>query len=91
MMEAQKRWPALFFKEQVSVYHFEFLVIVLICKYPDVFWQICEEFFRITNKDLLETFRTAVEKYTPKLLQLYHARKGAFGKEMEDVLDEVQC
>lgn len=58
----------------------------MICTYPDVFWKICEEFFHITNKDLLGTFRTAVDKYTPK---------GAFGKEMEDVLDklddEVQC
>lgn len=75
--------------------YFEFFVIVLICTYSDVSWQICEEFFRITNKDLLGTFRTAVDKYTPKLLRLYRARKGPFGKEMEEVLekldDEVQC
>lgn len=86
VMEVRKRWPALFFKEQVSVlslcificvnvYHFEFLAIVLICTYPDVFWQIFEEFFHITNKDVLGTFRTAVDKYTPKLLRLYRARK----------------
>ncbi|KAL6483860.1 hypothetical protein MHYP_G00087320 [Metynnis hypsauchen] len=48
--------------------------------------QICEEFFRVTNKDLLETFRAAIDKYTTKLLRLYRARKGAFGHDMEDLL-----
>lgn len=45
LLEVQKRWPALFFKEQVilsismftyvKLYHFEFFVIVLICTHPE--------------------------------------------------------
>ncbi|CAG5996949.1 unnamed protein product, partial [Menidia menidia] len=47
------------------------------------------EFFRITNKMLLTTFRAAVDKYTPKLLRLYRARKAAFGKAMDDVMAKL--
>ena len=56
--------------------------------------QICEEFFRITNKDLLGTFRAAVEKYAPLLLSLYRARKTEFGKDLKEILrkiDEEVC
>ncbi|XP_008293416.1 uncharacterized protein LOC103367225, partial [Stegastes partitus] len=61
-------------------------------RWPALFFkeQICEEFFRITNKELLGTFRAAVDKYTPKLLRLYRARKGAFGKDMENLLEKLE-
>ncbi|GAA6083498.1 uncharacterized protein LOC100151192, partial [Tachysurus ichikawai] len=47
--------------------------------WPALFYQeqICEEFFRITNKDLLGVFMAAIDMYTPKLLKLYRARRGA--------------
>ncbi|KAL1270834.1 hypothetical protein QQF64_029850, partial [Cirrhinus molitorella] len=60
-------------------------------RWPALFFkeQICEEFFRITNKDLLGVFMAATDKYTPKLLKLYRARKGAFGHEMEELLERL--
>lgn len=51
--------------------------------------QICEEFFRITNKDLLGTFRAAVEKYAPQLLSLYRTRKTEFGKDLKEILRKL--
>lgn len=51
--------------------------------------QICEEFFCITNKDLLGTFRAAVEKYAPLLLSLYRARKTEFGKDLKEILRKL--
>ena len=51
--------------------------------------QICEEFVRITNKDLLGTFRAAVEKYAPQLLSLYRTRKTEFGKDLKDILRKL--
>ncbi|KAM4540181.1 uncharacterized protein PAE49_020850 isoform 1-T2 [Odontesthes bonariensis] len=60
-------------------------------RWPALFFkeQIDAEFFRITNKMLLTTFRAAVDEYTPKLLRLYRARKAAFGKAMEDVMAKL--
>lgn len=51
--------------------------------------QICEEFYRVTTKDLLGTFRAALDKYSPQLLKLYRARKGSFGQDMENLLDRL--
>ena len=51
--------------------------------------QICEEFVRITNKDLLGTFRAAVEKYAPQLLSLYRTRKTEFGKDLKEILRKL--
>ncbi|CAL8237795.1 unnamed protein product [Boreogadus saida] len=50
---------------------------------------ICHEFLRVTTKDLLGTFRAALERYSPQLLKLYRARKGAFGQELEDLLGKL--
>ncbi|XP_051945341.1 uncharacterized protein LOC127617417 [Xyrauchen texanus] len=60
-------------------------------RWPALFYQeqICEEFFRITNKDLLGVFMTAIDMYTLKLLKLYRARKGAFGQDMDALLDRL--
>lgn len=64
------------------------MVMVIQNRWPALFFkeQIGEEFFRITNKNLLGTFRAAVEKYTPKLLRLYRSRKASFGKDLEHIL-----
>ena len=51
--------------------------------------QICHGFLRVTTKDLLGTFRAALERYSPQLLKLYRARKGAFGQELEDLLGKL--
>ncbi|XP_029904165.1 uncharacterized protein LOC115364162 [Myripristis murdjan] len=51
--------------------------------------EICEEFHRITSKDLLGTLRASLDTYVPRLLRLYRARKGAFGQKMEDLLDTL--
>lgn len=51
--------------------------------------QIAEEFFRITNKDLLDVFRAAMDRFTPKLLKVYRARKTAFGEDMEQLLERL--
>ncbi|GLD71628.1 uncharacterized protein AKAME5_002295000, partial [Lates japonicus] len=50
---------------------------------------ICMEFFRVTTKDLLGTFRSALDKYCPQLLKLYRARRRAFGQDMENFLDRL--
>ncbi|XP_035805347.2 uncharacterized protein LOC118470478 [Amphiprion ocellaris] len=67
------------------------MVMEIQTRWPALFFkeQICEEFFRITNKELLGIFRAAVDEYTPKLLRLYRARKGAFGKDMENLLEKL--
>ncbi|KAA0725405.1 hypothetical protein E1301_Tti023674 [Triplophysa tibetana] len=51
--------------------------------------ELCNEFKRITSVDLLETFRASIHQHTPQLLKLYRARKGAFGTEMEDLLNKL--
>jgi len=47
------------------------------------------EFFRITNVNLLSTFKGSLEKYTPTLLKLYRSRKEALGLEMKSLLDKL--
>jgi len=62
------------------------------CYNQDLFYfyhQLCNEFKRITSVDLLETFRASIDQHTPQLLKLYRARKGAFGTEMEDLLNKL--
>ncbi|KAL0984159.1 hypothetical protein UPYG_G00137860 [Umbra pygmaea] len=60
-------------------------------RWPVLFMEdeICLEFYRITNVDLLRTFKAALETFTPKLLRLYRARKGAAGQEMQDLLEKL--
>ncbi|XP_034021378.1 uncharacterized protein LOC117505951 [Thalassophryne amazonica] len=67
------------------------MVIEVQDRWPALFFreQIDAEFYRITNKMLLATFRAAVDKYTPKLLRLYRSRKAAFGKAMDDVMAKL--
>nr|XP_055069982.1 uncharacterized protein LOC129450955 isoform X2 [Misgurnus anguillicaudatus] len=60
-------------------------------RWPALFLQeqIAEEFFRITNKVLLDVFRAAMDRFTPKLLKVYRARKTAFGEDMEQLLERL--
>lgn len=51
--------------------------------------QIGNEFKRITNVDLLDTFKSSLHQHAPQLLKLYRGRQGAFGKEMEDLLNKL--
>ncbi|XP_072554773.1 sterile alpha motif domain-containing protein 3-like [Paramormyrops kingsleyae] len=51
--------------------------------------EIGNEFKRITNVDLLDTFKSSLHQHAPQLLKLYRARQGAFGKEMEDLLNKL--
>ncbi|XP_046719573.1 uncharacterized protein LOC124395026 [Silurus meridionalis] len=51
--------------------------------------EIGNEFKRITNVDLLSTFRSSLHQHAPQLLKLYRARQGAFGKELEDLLNKL--
>ncbi|KAI4896102.1 hypothetical protein NFI96_026135 [Prochilodus magdalenae] len=46
-------------------------------------------FYRVTTKDLLGTFRAALDKYSPLLLKLYRARKAAFGQDMDNLLEKL--
>ncbi|KAL7859011.1 hypothetical protein SRHO_G00141580 [Serrasalmus rhombeus] len=55
----------------------------------DLHWKICEEFCRVTTKDLLWTFRAALDKYSPRLLRLYRARKGYFSQDMDSLLEKL--
>ncbi|XP_055088529.1 uncharacterized protein LOC129457435 [Periophthalmus magnuspinnatus] len=48
--------------------------------------QICAEFMRITTKDLLETFMTALDTYSIQPIKLFRARKGAFNNEIDLLL-----
>ncbi|KAL7393813.1 hypothetical protein ABVT39_026793 [Epinephelus coioides] len=51
--------------------------------------EVSEEFHRITGKDLLGTFGASLDKYVPRLLRLYRARRGAFGQKMDDLLEKL--
>lgn len=41
----------------------------------------------MTTKDRMGTFKATLEMFTPRLLKLYCAGKGAFSREMETLLD----
>lgn len=47
----------------------------------------CCEFYHVTTNNMLGTFRAALDTHCPHLLKLYRARKGAFGQDMESLLD----
>ncbi|KAJ8390314.1 hypothetical protein AAFF_G00108830 [Aldrovandia affinis] len=52
--------------------------------------QICAEFNRVTTKELLGTFRAALEEYSPRLLKPYRARKDAFGQQIHLTLQYTE-
>ncbi|XP_073712383.1 uncharacterized protein [Misgurnus anguillicaudatus] len=67
------------------------MVSEMLERWPALFLsnEIGYEFKRITNVDLLDKFRLSLHQHTPQLLKLYRARQGAFGKEMEDLLNRL--
>ncbi|XP_036006788.1 uncharacterized protein LOC105920388 [Fundulus heteroclitus] len=73
---------------RMEIVEMEPMVSEVLERWPGLFLkeQICQEFTRVTTKDLMGTFKTALEMFTPRLLKLYRARKGAF-REMETLLE----
>ncbi|XP_027131016.1 uncharacterized protein LOC113744626 [Larimichthys crocea] len=55
----------------------------------EMFQQIREEFHRITNKNLTDDFRSAINQHTPRLLRLYRARRTVFPPEMDQLLNRL--
>ncbi|MED6252386.1 hypothetical protein ATANTOWER_010958 [Ataeniobius toweri] len=53
------------------------------------FKQIKEEFHRITNKNLIDDFRACLNQHTPRLLQIYQARRTAIPPEMDQLLGRL--
>lgn len=53
------------------------------------FQQIREEFYRITNKNLMENFKEALHQHTWRLLRLYRARRTAFLSKMDQLLNSL--
>ncbi|XP_057675416.1 uncharacterized protein LOC130905771 [Corythoichthys intestinalis] len=51
--------------------------------------EIREEFYRITNRNLLENFKEALQQNTCRLLKLYRARRTASLSEMDQVLNSL--
>ncbi|XP_037394262.1 uncharacterized protein LOC108411621 [Pygocentrus nattereri] len=51
--------------------------------------EICREFFRITNINLLSTFIGSLDKYTAPLLKLYRRCREAFGQEVKILLENL--
>ncbi|XP_052005363.1 uncharacterized protein LOC127659538 [Xyrauchen texanus] len=74
---------------RMEIVEMEPMVSEVLERWPGLFLeeQICQEFTRVTTKDLMGTFKAALEMFTPRLLKLYRARKGAFSREMETLLE----
>ncbi|CAM4549287.1 unnamed protein product [Leuciscus chuanchicus] len=74
---------------RMEIVEMEPMVSEVLERWPGLFLeeQICQEFTRVTTKDLTGTFKAALEMFNPHLLKLYHARKGAFSREMETLLE----
>lgn len=62
-------------------------MLLFLCCYGVL--QIRAEIYRATTKDLLGTFRAALEIFLPRLLKLYQARKGAFNQDMENIWEKL--
>lgn len=54
------------------------------------FQQIREEFYHITNKNLMDNFKEALNDYTSRLLRLYRVRRTAFSLEMDQLLTSLE-
>ncbi|XP_027019478.2 uncharacterized protein LOC113653841 [Tachysurus fulvidraco] len=51
--------------------------------------EICMEFLRICNIDLIKKFSESLDKYTAPLLKLYRKRRDSLGPEMKTLLDKL--
>lgn len=85
--EIQERWPALLIKEQVRKCVEKVAHYLIPQNYFFHAPQICSKFYHVTINNMLGTFRAALDTHCPHLLKLYRARKGAFGQDMESLLD----
>ena len=78
-----------------------FVFVFQICKLTttqytlSLFPQICREFFRITQIDLMTSFRSSLARFTPALLKYYRKKKESAGSEITTLLapldDQVTC
>ncbi|XP_073787711.1 uncharacterized protein [Danio rerio] len=60
-------------------------------RWPGLFLkeEICMEFSRICNVDLLRQFNESIDKYTAPLLKLYRKRRDSLGAQMKTLLDKL--
>ncbi|KAM3608311.1 uncharacterized protein V6R79_022875 [Siganus canaliculatus] len=77
-----KSSPGVYFKNKRS-FSAEFLRALKDLK------KIREEFYRITNKNLMDNFKEALHQHTWRLLRLYRARRTAFSSEMNQILNSL--
>ena len=54
-----------------------------------VLFRYLKNFVVSQAQDLLGTSKASLDKFGPGLLKLYWSKKGAFGQEMEDLLDKL--
>ncbi|KAL6456390.1 hypothetical protein MHYP_G00349340 [Metynnis hypsauchen] len=86
-----KKMDLTFSLRRKEIVKLEPMVLEIQERWPALFLeeQICEEFCRVTTKDLLGNFRAASDRYAPRLLKLYRARKGAFSQDMDNLLEKL--
>lgn len=53
------------------------------------FQQSREEFYRMTNKNLMDNFKEALHEHTSRLSRLYRVRRTAFPSEMDQLLNSL--
>ncbi|XP_041959515.1 uncharacterized protein LOC121718556 [Alosa sapidissima] len=93
----KKKFDSTFVKETMAltfsfrrqeVVDIEPLVTVLRDRWPALFFkdEICSEFYRITNIDLMVTFQSSLEKFTPALMKYYRKKKEPAGSELTALL-----
>ncbi|XP_063062298.1 uncharacterized protein LOC134455202 [Engraulis encrasicolus] len=98
MKETEKKtFDAKFIKETMDVtfslrrrevIEIQPLVQVLRDRWPALFFkdEICREFFRITQIDLMTSFRSSLARFTPALLKYYRKKKESAGSEITTLL-----
>ncbi|MEQ2200386.1 hypothetical protein XENOCAPTIV_028505 [Xenoophorus captivus] len=74
---------------QKEIVEMEPMVAEVMERWPALFTEAEEEFHRITNKNLMDDFRAGLNQHTPRLLQLYQARRTAFPPEMDQLLGRL--
>ncbi|XP_035981708.1 uncharacterized protein LOC118556996 [Fundulus heteroclitus] len=67
------------------------MVSEVLVRWPALFCEaeIREEFYRITNNNLMDNFRAALHQHTCRLLRLYRGRRTAFSSEMDQLLNSL--
>ncbi|KAK7921878.1 hypothetical protein WMY93_008780 [Mugilogobius chulae] len=67
-------------------------VHLMLSRWPALFKkpQVFAEFTRVASKDLEQEFFTALDKYTPRLLEIFKMKKGNVGGTLAGTLAQVQ-